>query len=400
MMLGRRLWRGIRVEAETALEETVRDFLPPSVFYNQLGERGFDFFTGVPDSLLKDFCGYVSDNAPPSKHIISANEGTAVAIASGYHMATHKYPVVYLQNSGLGNIINPLLSLVDPRVYRIPMLLLIGWRGEPGRRDEPQHMVQGGLMNSLLTNCGLNYEVLADYEEGAAACLDSALHHLRSRSSPYAFLVRRQCFLKYKTRNQVTTDFPVSREQALMLTSDSIGRFDPVVASTGFISRELYEIREAQGIYHGQDFYSVGSMGHCSSIAMGVALAKPARNVYCLDGDGAVLMQMGALATIGGSSLTNFKHVLYNNCAHDSVGGQPTAGTSTDFAAVAKSTGYKHVESATTEAEIVAALENIKKSSGPSFLEIKVARKTRENLGRPKGAPEENKHKFMDFLSQ
>jgi len=323
-----------------------------------------------------------------------------LSLASGYHMATRKFPVVYLQNSGLGNVINPLLSLVDPRVYKIPMLFLIGWRGEPGRRDEPQHMVQGAVMNGILTDCGVNYEVLADYEEGSAIALDSALHHLRTRGSPYAFLVKRQCFLKYKILNEVKSDFPVTREQALVLTSNSIGRFDPVVASTGFISRELYEIREAQGIYHGQDFYSVGSMGHASSIAMGIALAKPSRNVYCLDGDGALIMHMGAITQIGSRDLPNFKHILYNNMAHDSVGGQPTAGEGVDFAAMARASGYKHVESATTEAEIVAALENIKKAHGPAFLEIKVRRATRKDLGRPKGQPRENKEKFMSFLEQ
>jgi phosphonopyruvate decarboxylase len=399
-MLLRRLRRAIRTEPESNLEETLRDFLPTNVFYNQLKERGFDFYTGVPDSLLKDFCGYVTDNAPPNKHIIAANEGTAVAIAAGYHMATRKFPVVYLQNSGLGNTINPLLSLVDPRVYKIPMLFLIGWRGEPGRKDEPQHLVQGAVMNGLLTDCGVKYEVLADYEEGAAACLDSALHHLTTRGSPYAFLVKRQCFYNYKILSEVKNDFPVNREEALVLTSNSIGRFDPVVASTGFISRELYEIREKQGIFHGQDFYSVGSMGHASSIAMGIALAKPSRNVYCLDGDGAAIMHMGAMAQIGGRDLPNFKHILYNNCSHDSVGGQPTVGDTTDFASLAKATGYKYVDSATTESEIITSLENIKKAHGPAFLEIKVKRQTRKDLGRPKGLPRENKEKFMGFLEQ
>lgn len=399
-MLARRLLRAFRTEPQEALEETLRDFLPTNIFYNQLVERGLDFFTGVPDSLLKDFCGYVSDTAPPSKHIIAANEGTAVAIASGYHMATRRYPVVYLQNSGLGNIINPLLSLVDPRVYKIPMLFLIGWRGEPGRKDEPQHMVQGAAMNSLLTDCGVKYEVLADYEEGAAVALDAAVHHFKTRGSPYAFLVKRQCFLKYKIKSEVKTDFEVSREEALVLASKSINRFDPVVASTGFISRELYEIREAQGVYHGQDFYSVGSMGHASSIAMGIALAKPSRNVYCLDGDGAMLMHMGALAQIGGRDLPNFKHILFNNEAHDSVGGQPTVGDSVNFAGLARASGYKHVESAKTESEIIDGLEALKKAHGPAFLEIKVRRATRKDLGRPKGLPKENKDKFMSFLEQ
>lgn len=179
------------------LDETELTFLPPSAFYKQLQERGFDFFAGVPDSLLKDITAYVTDKHPSQKHVITANEGTAIAVAAGYHMATRKFPVVYLQNSGIGNIINPLLSLVDHRVYKIPMLLLIGWRGEPGKKDEPQHMVQGKVMTSILTDIGCAYEVLPDYEEGASAALDLAYYHLKNRGAPYAFLVRRQTFLKY-----------------------------------------------------------------------------------------------------------------------------------------------------------------------------------------------------------
>ena len=392
------LFRAFSAESTGPIDETVRDFLPPDAFFTQLKSRGYDFFTGVPDSLLKDFNTYVTDNTTETKHIIAVNEGAAMAIAAGYHLATGKFPVVYLQNSGLGNIINPLLSLIDPKVYKIPMLLMIGWRGEPGTKDEPQHMVQGKVMNSLLTDLGVTYEVLPDFEEGSAAALDLATYHLRSRASPYAFLVRRQTFLKYKGRTLLKTDYPLGREEAIRLVLTKTGRFDTFVATTGFTSRELYELREKAGQGHEQDFYTVGSMGHASSIAMGIALAKPSKNVYCLDGDGAFLMHMGAAAQIGARPLLNFKHILLNNECHDSVGGQPTIGGRVDFVGIAKACGYRFACSARTEEEMLARVEELTKADGPAFLELKVGCKARDNLGRPKSSPRDNKESLMDFL--
>ena len=374
--------------------------MPPDVFYKQLSERGFDFFTGVPDSLLKDFCGYIADTHPNDKHIIAANEGTAVSIAAGYHMATRKFPLVYLQNSGIGNTINPLLSLVHPKVYKIPMLLLIGWRGEPGKKDEPQHLVQGKVMNSLLTDVGISYEVLPDYEEGAAAALDLALFHMKNRGSPYAFLVRRQCFVKYDIKKSVNSDFPLSREQAIEHLIDKLGKYDVAVGTTGFPSRELYEMRIKKNMSIQQDFYCVGSMGHASSIAMGIAIAKPSKKVYCFDGDGAFLMHMGAAAQIGARNVKNFRHILLNNGSHDSVGGQPTIGFDVNFSKVAEACGYKYVACVSTKEEIDAAFEAMDKVDGAGFLEIKLRRKTRKDLGRPKSEPKDNKDLFMQFLDQ
>ena len=397
LALGRRLRAGLR-RFSGPIDETERSFLPPNVLFEQLKYRGFDFFTGVPDSLLKDFNSYVSDHTPENRHIIAVNEGAAMAVAAGYHLATRKFPVVYLQNSGLGNIINPLLSLVDPKVYKIPMLLLIGWRGEPGTKDEPQHMVQGKAMNSLLTDLGVTYEVLPDFEEGSAAALDLAAYHLRSRGSPYAFLVRRQTFLKYKGKS-LRVDYPLCREDAIRIVLSKTGKFDTFVATTGFASRELYELREQAGQGHEQDFYVVGSMGHASSIALGIALAKPSKTVYCLDGDGAFLMHMGAAAQIGTRPISNIKHILINNECHDSVGGQPTVSPKIDFPKVAQACGYHYVATATTEAEMTTKLEELVKAEGPAFIELKVGRKTRDNLGRPKSSPRDNKEAFMDFLN-
>lgn len=385
-------------DEETPLTETVRDFLDPADLCKLLKSRGMDFYTGVPDSLLKDFCGYVSDNCPPENHVITANEGSAIAVASGYHLATKKYPIVYMQNSGFGNAVNPLLSLCDPKVYSIPMLLLIGWRGEPGKKDEPQHLVQGKVMSSLLADMNIHFEVLPDFIEGATEAVDTAIHHLENRPGPYAFLVKRQCFTKYKMKNLPAAVYDMNREDALKVMMPNLGPWDIVVGTTGFLSRELYEYRDEAKQDHKRDFLTVGSMGHASAIALGTAMSKPSRQVWCLDGDGALLMHMGTMATIGQTNCSNFKHVLFNNGAHDSVGGQPTNAYNMNFCTIAKACGYKYVAEVTNAEQLAAEVNKIKNITGPVFLEIKIKTGARKNLGRPKKTPLENKVDFMRFL--
>jgi phosphonopyruvate decarboxylase len=384
----------------TPLTEKVRDFLEPADFYALLKERGLDFYAGVPDSLLSDFCAYVTDASPQGKHVITANEGAAIGLAAGYYLATRQFPVVYMQNSGFGNAINPLLSLCDPKVYSIPMLLLIGWRGEPGKKDEPQHIVQGKVMSSLLTDLGIQFEILPDYIEGAREAVDSAVHYLERRSGPYAFLVKRQTFTPYSLQNVEPNLYELNREQALGLCIDGTTNFDVLVTTTGFTSREVYELREAKGQDHRREFLTVGSMGHASVIALGIAIAKPTRQVFCLDGDGAMLMHMGSMATIGRTvPCSNFKHILVNNGSHDSVGGQPTRGFDVDFCSIATAAGYKHVFKAKTSAEITEAMKKLREVEGPAFLEIYVNKGARKNLGRPKSTPIQNKTEFMRFLA-
>ena len=312
------------------------------------------------------------------------------------------YPssVVYMQNSGFGNAINPLLSLCDPKVYSIPMLLLIGWRGEPGKKDEPQHIVQGKVMSSLLTDLGIQFEILPDYIEGAREAVDSAVHYLERRSGPYAFLVKRQTFTPYSLQNVEPNIYELNREQALGICIDGTSNYDVLVTTTGFTSREVYELREARGQDHRREFLTVGSMGHASVIALGIAIAKPTRQVFCLDGDGAMLMHMGSMATIGRSvPCSNFKHILINNGSHDSVGGQPTRGFDVDFGSIAKAAGYKHVFKAKTADEIAEAMKKLREVEGPAFLEVYVNKGARKNLGRPKSTPIQNKTEFMRFLA-
>ncbi|KNC83523.1 phosphonopyruvate decarboxylase, variant [Sphaeroforma arctica JP610] len=258
--------------------ELYRDFLKPASFYNACGRYGIDYFTGVPDSLLKDFCAYVTENTPIERHTIAANEGSAVALASGYHLATGKTPMVYLQNSGLGNIVNPLLSLAAPEVYSIPMCILIGWRGEPGKKDEPQHIVQGDATPALLQSLGIPFQVLPDYLDGAEKVLATAHAYMEAKQAPYAILVRRRTFDTYKIPAEKNM-FEHTRESAIQMVIDSLDNSDCVVGTTGMLSRELFEYRVKKNHGHARDFLTVGSMGHASSIAFGIANAKPDRPV-------------------------------------------------------------------------------------------------------------------------
>ncbi|XP_065051173.1 phosphonopyruvate decarboxylase-like [Rhopilema esculentum] len=390
-----------RNEEAGSYTELVRDFLDPKEFFGAVRKHGIDYFCGVPDSLLKDFCAYVSMNVPDENHIITANEGTAIAVASGYHLASGKTAMVYLQNSGLGNIVNPLMSLAVPSVYSIPMLLFVGWRGEPGKRDEPQHVVQGKATPGLLAACGIPFQVLPDYLEGAEQALYTARKHMEVSKGPYCLLVRRQTFLPYKLAKD-EPKFPLNREEAIKNIVDCLKDRDVVVGTTGMLSRELFEYREAKGQGHEKDFLCVGSMGHASAIALGIATQRPRRQVFCLDGDGAAIMHLGNLATIGNHSPPNLKHIVINNGAHDSVGGQPTdAARMEDFriTQIALGVGYKQAFTAVTPEEILDSVAAMREMEGPVLLEIKVNKGNRKNLGRPTRTPIQNKADFMHFLA-
>ncbi len=369
-------------------------------FYDALARRGVDFFTGVPDSLLKDFCGYLSEHCEPGRHIAAANEGAAVALACGHHLATGKTALVYMQNSGQGNALNPLVSLADPEVYGIPVLLLIGWRGEPGRGDEPQHRKQGRITLDLLEVMGVAYRLLPDDIEAAEQCLDEVIGIMERTGGPAALVVRKGLFEPYRPPRPDAERLELSRETAIGAVVDGLGPSDIVVSTTGKISRELYEHRKRQGHDSRTDFLTIGSMGHCSQIAMGVALAKPQRQVFCLDGDGAVLMHMGALATIGSVAPANFKHIVLNNGCHDSVGGQPTCGFAVSITGIAKACGYRLAVQARTIEQVNKAVETVRSSDGPAMLEVMVRSGARPELGRPKSAPSERKNEFMSFLAQ
>jgi phosphonopyruvate decarboxylase len=371
-------------------------------FYELLREKGVDFFTGVPDSLLKDICAYVKDNTPDSQNIIAANEGNALGLAAGYYLATGKAALVYMQNSGLGNVVNPLASLTDPLVYSIPALLMVGWRGEPGKKDEPQHKKQGLITLELLQTLGVSYSVLDSSMtiEEAKAELEKAFSHMAEKCEPYALVIRKEAFEPYKLKSDFKTSFELTREEAIRVVAPIIGTEGVIVSTTGMASRELFEYREAVHEGHERDFLTVGSMGHSSQIALGIALAKPEKKVYCLDGDGALLMHMGGLAIVGSAAPANFKHIVINNGAHDSVGGQPTVGFGIDILTIARACGYKTALTAETREDIIIKMKELQLSEGPALLEIKVNKGSRKDLGRPTTTPIENKEAFMELLSK
>ena len=374
--------------------------ISPAFFIETLKNHGIDFFAGVPDSLLKNICAYITDHVDSDHNIITANEGAAVGLAAGYHLATGKAGVVYMQNSGQGNIINPLASLTDKEVYNIPLLLLIGWRGRPGVHDEPQHVKQGKVTTGLLNVMGVNYEVLAKEEDKALKQIEKAVTALRN-NEVFALVIEKDTFDEYKLQNVELNDLTMSREEAIQTVASALGPKDVIVSTTGMISRELFEARTAWGQGHERDFLTVGSMGHASQIALGIALEKKDRKVWCFDGDGATIMHMGSMAIVASKKPSNYIHVVFNNGAHDSVGGQPTVGLKIDLPAVAKAVGYAQTYSTDNMESLSSILRQISKAGqGPVLLEIKVKKGNRKDLGRPTTTPIENKEALMDFLNK
>jgi phosphonopyruvate decarboxylase len=372
--------------------------LSPSVFFNFLKKNGINFYVGVPDSLLKNFCYYVSKKLSNKQHIISANEGSAIAIASGHNISTGKIPFVYLQNSGLGNAVNPILSLADKKVYSIPMLVMVGWRGQPGIKDEPQHQTQGHITIDLIKSLKKKFKILDGNEKEDLKKTSQALKLAKKNLEPVFLLVKKNTFKKITNPKKNKSQL-LSRENAIYLVSEIFKKNFKIIATTGMISRELYEIRKNKNENNYNDFLTVGSMGHASQIALGICL-NVKKKIICLDGDGAFLMHMGGVSTIGNLGLKNFIHIVLNNESHDSVGGQPTSASSTSLTKVAKACGYKNIIGPLkTQRNILKNLKlSLKYKTGPSFIEIKVKNGSRNNLGRPKEKPINNKKLFYNNL--
>ena len=323
-----------------------------------------------------------------------------MGLAAGHYLATSQIPVVYMQNSGEGNIINPLASLTDPDVYNIPVLLVIGWRGKPGVHDEPQHVKQGKVTTGLLNVMGIDYTVLSKEEDKAEAQIKKAVAFMQATKQCYAIVIEKDTFDAYTLQNVEKNDLTMSREEAIQTVAAALGEKDAIVSTTGMISRELFEYRTAMNEGHERDFLTVGSMGHASQIALGIALAKQDRKVWCFDGDGASIMHMGSMAIVANKTPKNYVHVVFNNGAHDSVGGQPTVGLKIDLPAVAKAVGYKSIYSVETKDYLKELLDKIKDQEGPIFLEVKVKKGNRKDLGRPTTTPIQNKEALMKFLSE
>ena len=366
-----------------------------------------DFFTGVPDSQLKQLCDclYAKYGVCNERHIIAANEGNSVAIAAGYHLATGKIPAVYLQNSGEGIglfrteflFINPVASLLNDKVYAIPCIFIIGWRGEPGVHDEPQHVYQGEVTLKLLEDMGITAFVVDKNttEEELKSWVNSS-KPLLANGKQVAFVIKKGA-LSYENEARYRNDFSMNREEIIRHIA-SVAKDNPVISTTGKISRELFEIREAEKQGHQYDFLTVGSMGHCSSIALGVAINKSNTKIWCIDGDGAALMHLGAMAVIGSSRLQNLVHIVINNGAHETVGGMPTVATQTNLVGIAKACGYDYAVSVEDYKSLDKELSRAKKAEKLVFIEVKAALGARADLGRPTTTALQNKTNFMSYL--
>jgi len=369
----------------------------PTNYLDRLKESGVNFFAGVPDSLLKEFCACVSKNCDQDTHLITANEGASVGLGIGYYLGTGNIPMIYLQNSGLGNIINPVLSLASEKVYGIPMLIMVGWRGEPGVKDEPQHVHQGKVMIGSLEGMDLPYVVLSLDEKIAVEQTQNALGLAREKMSPVVIVVRKNSFESFSVERPLC-DLELSREDAVIAVAEMLPEDGVVVCTTGMPSRELFEFRANNNQGHHRDFLTVGGMGHASQIALGLCKAQPERPTYCFDGDGAALMHMGSLAIIGQSTAVNLIHIVFNNGVHDSVGGQPTVGFAVNFCAIAMACGYVSAVEVESREDIIKALEHARGYAGPHFIDIRVRPGNRPDIGRPTTTPEQNKNAIMQYL--
>ncbi len=370
--------------------------ISPQSFLANLQKHDIEFFAGVPDSLLKEFLTELSLKAAPEKHFICANEGNAIALAAGYHLTTRKLPLVYMQNSGLGNSVNPLMSLCHKQVFSIPMLLLIGWRGEPGAPDEPQHRAMGEITPQLLEQMQISYEILdrdSNIDALIAERTESALEH----NVPVALLCRKDVFSKAETQAKASSLFDMTRQMAVEAILHA-AQGQVTICNTGFTGREVFGQREKASSSHSNDFLNAGAMGHSSQIALGMACGNPSRQFLCLDGDGALIMHLGGLALIGPRSPKNLTHIVLNNGVHDSVGAQPTAGFSINLKEIAKSCGYPRVDSCDTIQTLKTLLDEHLSCGTLSFLEVKIRPGSSDNLPRPPQDFAKQKTAFMDSV--
>lgn len=367
-------------------------------FVEQLKAIGIESLVGVPDSTLKEFCDYINtDGKDEFTHYVPANEGAAVGIATGVFLSTNKPACVYMQNSGIGNTVNPITSLINEEVYDIPMLFLVGWRGEPGYHDEPQHKFMGRITKSILETLEIEYSIIGpdttevELKEIVNKCIEKL-----SENKQYSIIIKKDTFEKrskstYKNKNTLV------REDAIKAILESVESEDIIVSTTGKISREVYEQADLVNGQHQQEFLTVGGMGHASMIALGIADNMKDKKVYCIDGDGAVLMHMGSLGLIGTRKPNNLIHICINNDAHESVGGMPTGAVGMNYSLIAKSCGYPYVYQVDTLDLLKRALEEARTLGETVFIEIKVALQSRENLGRPKETAIDNKLNFMKY---
>jgi phosphonopyruvate decarboxylase len=368
-------------------------------FINLLINNGFIFFTGIPDSTFKELMKFLSENDIKGIYNkVVCNECEAIALASGYHLATNKVGIVYMQNSGLGKAVNPLTSLCDPAVYSIPILLIIGWRGEPGQIDAPQHKKMGEITLSLLNTLQIPYIILDTDLDLIEGNLKKVMDYFDKEKGPFAFIVRRNFFKEYEIKQEPSMTYSLTTDEMIKLILDNLENDEIIISTTGYISRKVFEYRELRKLNHYHSFYNIGAMGSASSIGLGIALQKPNKRIIIFDGDGAAIMQLGALTTIGKNSPSNFVHIIFDNEAHESTGGQPTNSPKVNFSEIAKASNYNSTFLIQTQKELLNCIDQIKNGQGPILIHIKVNLSDKKDLKRPSKHPKEYKEEFMKNL--
>lgn len=368
-------------------------------FFKILNEHNLTFFTGIPDSTFKDLIKFLTDNQGENfENIIACNECEAIAIAAGYYLATNKIGVVYMQNSGFGKTINPLTSLCDPEVYSIPILLMIGWRGEPNKKDAPQHKKMGKITLPLLETLQIPYAILEPNAQKIEKEFNKALQYFDKKKGPFALIFRRNFFQNYEMKRIISNKYSLTTKEVIHLILNSLSKDEIIISNTGYISRLLFEYRESNEKDHYKSFYNIGSMGCASSIGLGIALQKPQKRIIVFDGDGAAIMQMGAFSTIGKYSPTNFVHIIIDNEAHESTGSQPTNSSIIKFEDLAIASNYRWSIKIETKEQLLDSLDNIKNRDGPILILIKTKLHSALNLKRPDKLPKEYKEEFMKYL--
>lgn len=372
-------------------------------FQKCLKDEGVEFITGVPDTLLNEFCLSVHQKWPQGKHVIAANEGNAIGLAAGYHLINGSVPLVYMQNSGMGNTLNPLLSLTNKEVYSIPMILLVGWRGDPDVNDHAQHKKQGELTPVLLEALDIPYRILENDDKQPFEATRWAIQEAKKINSPVALIAKKGVLEKGEKEDlsKIDSEYPMYREDVIEHLLEHLPEDTIYVASTGRATRELYYLREKRGDSHGNDFLNIGAMGHTSSIAVGIALSQTERLVVCLDGDAAAIMHMGALAIHGQLKLPNFLHVVMNNGVHESVGGQPSVGFNINLTQIAQHAGYETVQNhLNSESEFLKNVDELLKKGGPAFIEVYIRKGMRSKLPALDIIPQDLKNEFLNDLIQ
>ncbi len=364
-------------------------------FLQKLKEMNINYFSGVPDSTFKELTSEICEDSEVS-HRVAANECEAISLSSGYHLATGKVGISYMQNSGLGKTINPLTSLLSREVYSIPSILFIGHRGKPGEKDEPQHKMMGRVTIPLLEILEIPYKILPKEINDATKLIEDMKKLAKKTNYATAIIIEKGTFEKREKR-EIKQNLELSREESIKEIVDKLSENSVIISTTGRTSRELFEYRISKN-QTPSDFLTVGSMGCSSAIATEIAMQKPDKDIYCFDGDGAAIMQMGAFATIGNMSPKNFRHILFDNNSYDSTGGQKTISNSLNFEKIASACGYNYTNTVLNKTELNEELDKIKTISGPTLTVIKIKKGARKDLGRPTTTPLQNKEVFMSNL--